>query len=96
MQHSSVGKINDYLKSRGVVTWFDGDRMEGEIVDYVVSGIDKSAVIVVFVTTAYMEKVGSGLERQLSKEFTYATRTKSASKMISVPMEPAFSQPKRV
>ena len=36
--HSRVGKINDYLKSRGVVTWFDGDRMEGDFYS-----LDKSA-----------------------------------------------------
>ena len=92
--HSRVSMINDYLKSRGLVTWFDGDRMEGEIVDQMVNGIDKSAVIVVFVTTAYIEKVASrNPNDNCRKEFNYATRTKTASKMVPVPMEPACLNP---
>ena len=92
--HARVSKVNDYLKSRGIVTWFDGDRMEGQIVDQMVKGIDKSATIVVFLTTTYLEKVGSdNMADNCKKEFSYATRKKTASKMIPVPMEPACLNP---
>ena len=30
--HQRVLKINAYLKNRGLITWFDSDRMIGEIV----------------------------------------------------------------
>ena len=92
--HARVSRVNDYLKARGMVTWFDGDRMEGEIVDQMVDGIDKSAVLVVFVTTAYIEKVASrNANDNCRKEFSYGTRTKSANKMVPVPMEPACLNP---
>ena len=92
--HARVSRVNDYLKARGMVTWFDGDRMEGEIVDHMVDGIDKSAVLVVFVTTAYIEKVAShNANDNCRKEFSYGTRTKSANKMVPVPMEPACLNP---
>ena len=92
--HARVSRINDYLKARGMATWFDGDRMEGEIVDQMVKGIDQSAVLVVFVTKAYIEKVGSGnANDNCRKEFAYGTRTKSANKMVPVPMEPVCLNP---
>ena len=92
--HARVSNINDYLKSRGMITWFDGDRMEGQVVDQMINGIDKSAVIVCFVTTAYLKKVGSdNMADNCKKEFSYASRKKTASKMIPVPMEPACLNP---
>ena len=47
---------------------------QGQIVDQMIKGINASAVIVVFVTTAYIEKVaGDNIADNCKKEFNYAT-----------------------
>jgi hypothetical protein len=57
------------------------------VVDQMVSGIDNSSVIIVFVTQRYMTKVnGSNANDNCRKEFKYATDTKSSTKMMV--MEP--------
>ena len=45
-------RINEGLKARGLVTWFDSDpdRMEDDILDKMTAGIDGSVTIAVFVT----------------------------------------------
>ncbi|EOD41046.1 hypothetical protein EMIHUDRAFT_222110 [Emiliania huxleyi CCMP1516] len=92
--HARVSRINDHLKARGMVTWFDGDRMEGEIADKMCEGIDDSAAIVVFVSKAYLDKVASkNPNDNCKKEFKYATQRKSATKMVPVPMEPDCLMP---
>ena len=35
--HKRVSKINKALKERGLITWFDEDRMEGSIVDAMIA-----------------------------------------------------------
>jgi hypothetical protein len=87
--HDRVAMINKELKSVGFVTWFDSDRMTGDVVDQMVSGINHAAVIIVFVTQRYMNKVnGSDANDNCRKEFKYATLKKSSTKMIPVVMEP--------
>jgi hypothetical protein len=68
------------------VTWFDSDKMTGDVVDQMVSGINNSSVIIVFVTQRYMNKVnGSNANDNCRK---HAAQTKSSTKMIPVVMEP--------
>jgi hypothetical protein len=89
VNHDRVAAINRELKSLGFVTWFDSDRMTGDVVDQMVSGIDNASVIIVFVTQRYMNKVnGSNANDNCRKEFKYATQRKSSTKMIPVVMEP--------
>jgi WD40 repeat protein len=89
VNHDRVAAINEALKSLGFVTWFDSDRMTGNVVKQMVSGIDNASVIIVFVTQRYMNKVnGADANDNCYKEFNYATDTKSAAKMIPVVMEP--------
>jgi WD40 repeat protein len=89
LNHDRVAAINRELKSLGFVTWFDSDRMTGDVVDQMVSGIDNASVIIVFVTQRYMNKVnGSKANDNCRKEFKYATQRKSSTKMIPVVMEP--------
>ena len=33
--HERVCKMNEFLRSRGVVTWFDGGSVEGDVIDKV-------------------------------------------------------------
>lgn len=50
--------INNELKARGILTWFDEEQMKGNIVTAMCNGIDKARCILVFVTSHYMTKVG--------------------------------------
>jgi hypothetical protein len=87
--HERIAAINKALKTMGIVTWFDSDRMTGDVVDQMVAGIDNASVVIVFVTQCYMNKVnGSNPHDNCRREFKYATLKKSATKMIPVVMEP--------
>jgi hypothetical protein len=87
--HHKVAKINKKLQESGLITWFDSDRMKGEIVDQMTSGIDDAQVVVVFITKNYMEKVGgaNGSTDNCKIEFSYAYRHKKPELMIPVVME---------
>ena len=52
-----VQRINAGLKARGLVTWFDDDRMQGDIPAMMAAGVDGSAVVVCCITTKYCAKV---------------------------------------
>ena len=59
--HARVAEVNRLLKAAGFVTWFDEDRMQGDIVSQMANGIDSSAAVLVFVTENYCIKVaGAG------------------------------------
>ena len=87
MNHDTVSLVNSALKKKGLNTWFDEERMEGFVVDQMTTGIDKSHVIVAFITKTYMNKVGSSRHNDNCKlEFNYALNRKSGA-MTAVPME---------
>jgi WD40 repeat protein len=87
--HDRVAAINKELKSLGFVTWFDSEKMTGEIFYQMANGIDSSSVVIVFVTQRYMSKVnGSNANDNCRMEFNYAIQKKSSTKMIPVVMEP--------
>ena len=89
-----VSRINKALQLRGVITWFDEDRMEGSIVDAMIAGIDASGVVAVCITERYMKKVGSGVAKDnCRKEFNYAKSTIGVDRMIAIPMEPGARNP---
>jgi hypothetical protein len=86
--HERVSRINAMLKQRGIVTWMDEERMEGNIVSQMCAGIDDSSTCVVFITHNYLEKVGGeNMADNCKKEFLYADRRKTAKLMIPVVME---------
>jgi len=89
--HERVALINKFLKTQGLKTWFDEDRMAGNVIDKMCAGIDDSDIIAVFVTQNYIDKVGgkNGPQDNCKKEFEYAERTKGADRLLSVVMEPA-------
>ena len=91
--HDRVTKIFEALKRKGLDNWFDGEKMQDDVMMQMIGGIDQSACIVVFVTKAYIEKVGSGNRADnCFKEFDYAYR-KKPDRMIVVPMEPCCLNP---
>ena len=52
--HDRVQKVCEGLKIRGIIPWFDSDRMTGQIVDTMCKGIDQTHLLVVFVTERYI------------------------------------------
>ena len=90
--HARVAEVNRLLKAAGFVTWFDEDRMQGDIVSQMANGIDSSAAVLVFVTENYCIKVAgagrNGADDNCKKEFDYASRRKGIEKMIAAVMEP--------
>jgi hypothetical protein len=91
--HARVKRVFEGLRSLGLTSWFDDEKMQDDVVQQMIGGIDESACIVVFVTEAYMQKVGSGNRADnCFKEFDYAYR-KKPNQMIAVPMEPSCLNP---
>jgi hypothetical protein len=85
--HARVSRVSSSLKERGLIAWFDSDRLSGNIVKQMCDGIDNSNCIIVFITKNYVEKVaGSNANDNCQLEFNYAFRRKSASRMIAVVM----------
>ena len=84
-------RINDAIKARGVIPWFDEERMSGETRQKMVDGLESSDVIVVFVTEAYRDKVNSSNSRDNCLfEFKHAFEQKGSEVMIPVVMEPCM------
>ena len=84
-------RINDAIKARGIVPWFDEERMSGETRQKMVDGIESSDVIVVFVTEAYRDKVNIDNGRDNCRfEFKHAFEQKGPELMIPVVMEPCM------
>ena len=92
--HETIRMLNEALKARGIITWFDDDKMEGDIVQQMTDGIQKSACVLVVITQRYMEKVDGTNDNDNCKiEFGFAQRNKGASKMIPLPVEPRCMSP---
>ena len=82
---------NDAIKARGVIPWFDEERMSGDTRQKMVDGIENSDTIVVFITEAYRDKVNQGDGRDNCLfEFKYAFEQKGPKVMIPVVMEPCM------
>jgi hypothetical protein len=59
--HRRVSRVNDILKSKyGLTTWFDEDRMEGNIRNKMTKGIENSLSMIMFLTSRYERKVTEG------------------------------------
>ena len=92
--HDRVSVVNDALKQLGYKTWFDSEQMTGDIVDKMCDGIDKTKLIIVFVTQRYAEKVQSGSDNDNCKlEFKYAMRRRGAGNMVPIIMERRMKNP---
>jgi len=84
--HGRVAKLNRYLKERGMVTWFDEDRLEGDIEEEMCAGIDRSQIVLVFITKRYCDKVtGKDDADFCKKEFKYAVQRKKM--LVPIVME---------
>jgi Tfp pilus assembly major pilin PilA len=85
--HDRVSRINKALQRKGFVTWFDEERMDGQIRQKMTEGIKQTHCVVVCITKVYQEKVNAGKRSDNCYfEFDYASR-KLSDHMIPVVME---------
>ena len=81
--HARVSIINKRLKKLGYTTWFDEEQMEGNIRSQMVSGIDNTRLVLVFITKRYMKKINDGNRNDnCFMEYNYAFE--SEKKMLCV------------
>ena len=96
--HERVATINRALKERGLNTWFDEDRLCGDINIQMADGIDRSRAVVIFITHAYMVKVngdGPNGENDNAKfEFDLALLKKGVQRMVPIVMDPEVKDTK--
>ena len=93
--HQRVSLINKELKECGYETWFDEEKMEGNIVKQMCQGIDQTKGIIVFITRRYLKKVnGEDNSDNCKLEFNYASRRKTSSKMVAVVMDKSMHDTK--
>ena len=86
--HEKVKKVNDALKKRGLNTWFDESKLNGNIRFKMAEGIDNTKCVVVFITEEYRNKVnGIDMKDNCKYEFTYAMNQLGSQNMIPVIME---------
>eukprot|EP00047_Mylnosiga_fluctuans_P020236 m.90059 g.90059 ORF g.90059 m.90059 type:complete len:320 (+) comp8440_c0_seq3:161-1120(+) len=86
--HATLRRINAGLKRRGLVTWFDEERMRGFIPRAMAEGIEQAKVVVCFLTQRYQEKAtGDDNRDNVQLEFNHAFQKKTPKFMTAVPME---------
>jgi hypothetical protein len=92
--HELVALVNEGLKQRGLVTWFDAERITDDLDLDMTAGIDGSAVFLSFLTEDYCKKVNSGNEaNNCRKEFKLAClRQEEGLVMIGVPLEETLAR----
>ncbi|GBG35108.1 Hypothetical Protein FCC1311_113312, partial [Hondaea fermentalgiana] len=88
--HEVVSSVNAKLRRANKVTWFDEDRLSGDIVQQITQGIENSRKVVVFITERYMDKLQSDDEDFCKEEFLAATRVRKTRNMIAVVVDPAM------
>ena len=69
--HHRVSVINEALKGAGYETWFDNDRMHGNIPQQMAEGIDNTKIVLIFITQTYRDKVSDAMENFLSPAFRF-------------------------
>jgi hypothetical protein len=58
--HVRVAFLNEALKSRGVITWFDSERMTGSVRHEMSDDLYASCCVLICITREYETKVNSG------------------------------------
>jgi len=93
INHQRVHTINVELQKRGLKTWFDENKIDGNIRYKMAEGIDNTKCVVVFVTKEYRDKVnGLDMKDNCKYEFSYAMNQLGSQNMISVVMEPEMKE----
>lgn len=89
--HQRVKRLNDILKKRGIVTWFDDDRIRQDtssLRDILAKALDSACCVLICITKEYEEKVTKGDESDnCLYEFNAAAHCELASKRMTAVME---------
>ena len=89
--HEKVAKINDAIKKLGYVTWFDNERMVGNIREQMANGILNTKCFIAFITKRYHDKVVYGPATDNCRaEFDFASMK---VEMIAVVLDPSMRNP---
>jgi hypothetical protein len=95
--HQRVARVFSALRDANLNVWFDEVEMQGDVLLKMAAGIEASAVIIVFLTKRYCEKVsGQGpnrLDDNCKFEFDAALQRKGVGRILPVVMEPRASKP---
>ena len=91
--HARVAQLNELLKARGVRTWFDNERMTGDIVAMMCDGVEKSATFVSCITERYVGKVASATDDNCKAEFSHAVRRRTTRNILPLVMEERMKAP---
>jgi hypothetical protein len=93
--HKRVAAVNRLFKSWGLVTWFDDERMQGQLRKKMAEGIENTQCVVVFITELYRDKVnGDDAGDNCQYEFSYSVEQKRPQRMIPVVMEASMRNPR--
>ncbi|EQC32798.1 hypothetical protein SDRG_09337 [Saprolegnia diclina VS20] len=93
--HARVATISAFLRQNEIKTWFDQDKMSGNILKAMANGIEESQIVLVFVTQLYQNKVnGDNANDNCQLEFGMAKATQTAQWMIPVIMDPSMKAPR--
>lgn len=86
--HQRVSRINQALKARGLITWFDESLPQRDLVAHVTTGINKSRSLVCFLTQSYIATViGNVNTEHCNLEFNYTLSKKHPQYIIPVVFE---------
>lgn len=92
--HERVQKVNALLTAAGFTTWFDEERMRGDVHAKMAHGVHDSECVAVFITERYLRKASGtgpkGADDNCKFEFDSASFTPhlGADRMIPIVMEP--------
>jgi len=91
--HERVLRVHTALSAAGVKTWVDTENLDADLNNEMSNGIDRSTLVLVFITKAYIDKVQGygrrGLDENCKAEFEYALRRHGTQRMLAVVMDPA-------
>jgi hypothetical protein len=95
--HQRVKRLNDILKKRGIVTWFDDDRIRQytrSLRDILAKALDSACCVLICITKEYEEKVTKGDESDnCLYEFNAVAHCELASKRMTAVMERSMLDP---
>lgn len=95
--HARVRRVKRALESHGYETWFDDDRIGGNLEHSVADGIETSDAVVVFLTRAYCEKINAAardprIRDWCAAEWTYASARQKL--LVPVVMDASMRNPR--
>jgi hypothetical protein len=86
LNHNRISCINRALRSRGLSTWFDEERIINRIDEKIIEGLENTKTMVVFLTENYQGKIEEE-SNYCSRELLLGLERLSSRRIIVVAME---------